>query len=334
MDTMATPRRSETVDLLRLLLTVGIVFRHAELVGQTGMVPAYDAVNRGMMLLTELCVPLFFALSGFLYFRNIPDHPGPRFFWGKIRRRLSSLLIPYLIANAVAFLCYWAAYSYAPTMMSGYFGDNWRNPFFVFWSGPVNLSLWFIRDLFIAILCAPLYWLLIRFTRFWAVLAGGLAWYLFGTPAWCNFFFLLGAWAAICKIDVPHICRRTAIWCLALYAGCFIAALYIRSVEIIKLSVLTGLPLCIAMTDKWSQISRRRLPVFWQGWCFFIYLYHYIPILTLKKILLQGLHPHNFITLSGVYVLTALLTLGIISGLYTGMRYLAPRLTKIIIGGR
>ena len=332
MSIVPTQHRSETVDLLKVLLTIGIVFLHASLIEQSGQNAAYDVFQHGIDLLGGLCVPLFFALSGYLYFRNVPEKPDFRFFWKKTRNRFSSLLLPYLIANAFAFLCYWAAWHFAPGMMAGYFGDSWRNPLFVFWTGPVNLSLWFIRDLFIAILLAPLYWLLIRFTRCWGVLALAAVWLLRGTPVWCNFYFILGAWAAIDKVDVAGCCRRTLPVWLLLYLACFIAAMHKDGFT--KLSVLTGMPLCIGAAERLVGKLPRKIPRTWQAWCFFIYLYHYIPILTLKKVLPPLLGPGGFWGLLGTYLLTALLTLGLLSGAYLGMRRLIPRMTGILTGGR
>ena len=324
--------RYATVDLLKILLTVGIVFRHAELVGQAGLDAAYDALSHGIQLLTELCVPLFFVLSGFLFFRNPPERADFRFFRDKLRRRIRTLLVPYLIANVFAFLAYWAAWRFAPGMMDGYFGDSWRNPLFVFWTGPVNLSLWFIRDLFLALLLAPLYWLLVRFTRFWGVLVLGLFWYLTGTPAWCNFFFVLGAWAAVSRTDIAGACRKTGPWWLLLYLCCFAAAW--RDPALTKLSVLAGLPLCLAAADRLVRTLRREIPSDRQAWVFFIYLYHYIPVLALKKLLPQAIGPDSFPALLGCYLLTALLTLGLLSGLYAALKRFTPRAAAILVGGR
>ncbi len=69
-------QRYPFIDLLKVILTIGIVFRHAELVGLEGRSETFDLLNRGMMLITEVCVPLFFVLSGFLYFRNVPKEPA------------------------------------------------------------------------------------------------------------------------------------------------------------------------------------------------------------------------------------------------------------------
>lgn len=285
----ASAQRYTFLDLLKVILTVGIVFRHAELVGLEGRSAAFDGFSRGMMFITEVCVPLFFVLSGFLYFRNVPGRPGWQFFWKKTRSRIFSLLIPYLIANGIAFLCYWAAYRFAPEMMSGFFGDDWRNPLFIFWTGPVNMSLWFIRDLIIACIVAPLIWLLVRYTRIWGVLALGVVWFTVAGSPWYNFWFTLGAWAAVCQGE--------------------------------RADRILGQIRCQAPADA-------------AAWCFFIYLYHYIPMLVVKKLVVAKLDPQGFPALLGCYLAAALLVLGLLSALYPLLKKVAPRMTNVLVGGK
>ena len=289
MTTGKTGQRLEAIDLLKVLLTIGIVFRHAELVGLEGRSAAFDVLSRGMMMVTSICVPLFFVLSGFLYFYNVPEHPDAHYFWNKTRKRFSSLLVPYLIANVFAFLCYWAAYRYAPQMMSGFFGEDWRKPLFIFWTGPVNMSLWFIRDLIIACLVAPLFYLLVRYTRIWGLLVLGAVWIFVGGSHWYNIWFAIGAWAAVCQGDT---------------------------------------------VARWLGRIHCRVPADAAAWCFFIYLYHYILVIALKKWMTALLDPSSFWVLLGVYLTAAIVTLAVLSGLFQLMKTLLPKTTGILVGGK
>lgn len=282
-------QRYAFIDLLKVILTVGIVFRHAELVGLEGRSETFDLLNRGVMAITSVCVPLFFVLSGFLYFRNVPKEPDVQFFWNKTRKRVFSLLIPYLIANAVAFVIYWFAHRYAAGMMSGFFGDDWRKPLFIFWTGPINMSLWFIRDLIIACIMAPLIWILVRYTRIWGVLAMGAVWIWVGGSPLYNIWFTIGAWAAVCQGE--------------------------------NVGRLLGKVNC-------------QVPPHAAAWCFFVYLYHYIPIITFKKLLGAAFNPSGTLALIGAYLLTAILTLATVTGLYIVLKTIFPRVTGILVGGK
>lgn len=289
MSETKTTQRYPFLDLLKVILTIGIVFRHAELVGMEGRSEVFDFLTRTMMLITGACVPLFFVISGFLYFRNVPKNPGVDFFWKKTRTRFFSLLIPYLIANAIAFGCYWLAHRYAPDMISGYFGDNWNKPLFIFWTGPVNMSLWFIRDLIIACLVAPLIWMLVRYTRIWGVLALAAVWIWVGGSPWYNIWFTIGAWVAVCQGE---------------------------------------------NADKLLRKIHCRAPIYASAWCFFVYLYHYIPVISLKKLLVYIIEPYSFLSLSGAYVGTALLVLAMMTGFFMVLKEILPRVTGVLVGGK
>lgn len=328
----ATVQRNKTIDLLKVLLTVGIVFRHAELVTLVDRSAAFDGFNRGMMLFTELCVPLFFVLSGYLFFLNFPEKPNGRLFFDKIRSRVLSLLVPYLIANAVAFVCYWLAHRFAPEMIAGFFGENWRNPLFIFWTGPINLSLWFIRDLMYSVLLAPVIWIFVRYTRIWGVLALGVLWYFGLLPVWVNFCFILGAWAAVCQVDVENTCRKAGPWFLLLYFCLFVEAYSNLSLKTVTL--MAGFPLCIFIAGRLMHYFKWNIPVQWQAWCFFMYLYHYIPEIVLKKVLSQFINPDGFWSLMLVFVLVAMLTLVLLSGLYMLMSRVMPKATRFLVGGK
>ena len=256
-------QRNKAVDLLKVLLTIGIVFRHAELVGWAERSAAFSGFNRGMMLFTSLCVPLFFVISGYLFFLNVPEKPKPRYFIDKIHSRVFSLLIPYLIANALAFVCYWLAHRFAPDMIAGFLGENWHRPLFVFWTGPVNLSLWFIRDLLYAVVLSPLIWLFVRYTRVWGVLALGVVWYFYGIQPWYNFYFILGAWASVSKIDVGGACCKAGPWFLLMYICSFVVALAQPSLE--KLSLMAGLPLCVFAAEKLVKSLKWEVSVQWSA---------------------------------------------------------------------
>lgn len=329
-----TVQRKYTLDLLKVLLCVGIVVRHAELVGMVDRSAAFAGFNRGMMLFTELCVPMFFVISGYLFFLNVPEKPNGRYFVNKIRSRVFTLLVPYLIANAIAFLCYWLAHRFAPDMIAGFFGENWKHPLFIFWTGPINLSLWFIRDLMYSILLSPVIYFFVRYTRIWGVIGIGLLWFFQLLPLWINFCFILGAWAAVHRVDAENLCRKTGPWFLLIYICAFIVAYPVKSAHLIALVLLAGLPICLYAASRLMSVFKWNIPVGWQAWCFFMYLYHYIPEIFFKKVLNQFLDPGSFWSLMLVFVLVSVLTLVSVTGLFWVMKKWLPRTTRVLVGGK
>lgn len=279
--------RGNRIDLLRVLLTVGIVSRHALMEELPYATAGFNTFTQGIIWLTVVCVPLFFAISGYLFFRNTPPKPQPRWFWDKIRSRFFTLLVPYLIANCIAWGCYYFALKEVPSMVSGFLGDNWKNPLFVFWTGPINLSLWFIRELIVMVVISPLIYLFVRYLRWWGVLGLGVLWAFKICPEQV-FFFSLGACLSIWKI---------------------------------------------APVERWLH-TPVRLSTQSRAWTYFIYLYHYLLLIGVKKGLFQLLHPEGTIAQIGVYLLGAALVLFLLTAVYWGMRKLLPRITSILVGGK
>ena len=319
------------LDLLKVALTVGIVLRHASLPDIDPSFTVFGAISKGIIQLTELCVPLFFVISGYLFFLNVPEKPTLAWFGDKLWKRVFSLLIPYLIANVLAFAFYWLAMRYMPSMVSGFFGDNWKNPLYVFWTGPINLSLWFIRDLIIACVCAPLIYLLLHYTRWWGVLALGLLWFFGYQRPWTNFFFTLGAGLALFKVDVEGHCCSMGPWMVLAFICAFF--FYFRNETGIEFVILTGLPVCVWAASALVKIGWQT-NIKWRGWAFFIYLYHYIPMIGAKKALVQFIHPSNDFALIAIYLSGAVVVLCFLTLLYFGLRKLAPRLLSFLVGGK
>lgn len=279
------------IDLLKIVLTVGIVVRHASLPDWFDKGYAtFDLIGKGLVGLTETCVPLFFVLSGFLFFRGVPKKPQASWFGNKWKRRLNSLLIPYLIANCLALAFYIAARKLSPGMVSGFLGEDWKNPLFIFWTGPINLSLWFIRELIVVCLLSPLVWLAVRYTWGVAVIAAGILWG-FGIAPAPLFFFSLGAVAPILEIHSKRL-------------------------------------------EQWQERHPLRIDPSWRAWCFFIYLYHYLPLVGTKKVLVSWLHPQSSTMLLAIWLGSAALALAALTALYFGMRKGMPRLLSVLVGGK
>ena len=64
-------------------------------------------------------VPLFFLISGFLYFTGCESQFGLKDYMAKNRKRLRTLLIPYLLWNIFTLLLFGAVQTLMPHMMSG-----------------------------------------------------------------------------------------------------------------------------------------------------------------------------------------------------------------------
>ena len=104
-------------------------------------------------------VPLFFAISGYLFFVKI-EFFSKRVYFDKLKSRFYSLVIPYMVWNMtfVFYLGLWRTQSliYLENLFMLFVGSPKDNVVNMVMSCPVDLPLWFVRDLIGAVLLSPL----------------------------------------------------------------------------------------------------------------------------------------------------------------------------------
>ena len=93
---------------------------------------------------------------------------------------------------------------------------------------PMNGSLWFIRDLMVAMVLSPLIWLTVKYLKYWGVIILMLAWLsvwsgpFTGLSTGAVFFFATGAWFGINKIEFVRKIKPVYILTFGggVYFGC------------------------------------------------------------------------------------------------------------------
>lgn len=165
---------SSRINLMRILLIGGIVFVHVPYDAQTspfaGHFGAFDWLR---VFLGEsffrIGVPCLSAISGYLLFRR--GFAG--FDYGRtLRSKAVTVLTPFLLWNLGLLLAVLLMQSFS--VASGYFPDLWQasgrelaSHALALEAFPVNLPLYFLRDLLVCILLSPILARLVR----WAPVA-------------------------------------------------------------------------------------------------------------------------------------------------------------------
>lgn len=121
--------QSKTIDFLRFPLIVGVILIHtspASLVvngtyqDAISVYPVYSTLyTLCSQILARLAVPIFFIISGFLFFYHTPVFDKSAY-WSKLKKRARTLLVPYLLWNALVILFYFFAEMY----LSGLYGGK------------------------------------------------------------------------------------------------------------------------------------------------------------------------------------------------------------------
>ena len=184
--------------------------------------PVQEALGPGTWLqyflangLLRFRIPILFAISGYLFARR----DGAELHGQRVRRRLRTLGLPYLLWSGLWLCAAWALEHFAGTrqaIIDAEISPFWpRQLISQYTSGellvrwlvlPVPFQLWFLRSLLVYNLAYP--WLKTALTRwptayFW--LAGALWFFMVPLPLIEGeglLFFGLGAWLALRQVDV------------------------------------------------------------------------------------------------------------------------------------
>lgn len=133
---------------------------------------AYSKILGGE--LGYISVPLFLIISGFLFFKELPDSLKREDYLKKWKSRCCSLLIPYLLWNFIAYIVY--------AVQSGFSLSDFCHAFWVVdipgrtESSPIDAPLWYGRNLMLMVLITPFISVILRFTKWYLLALMALLW--------------------------------------------------------------------------------------------------------------------------------------------------------------
>ena len=140
-----TPYISKAISVTRFPVILGPVMIHC----QTG----FDATPYRLFwgeMVGRITVPLFFFISGYLFFLKFDGSLNA--FKSKLIKRVSSLIVPYILWNLLAFFFYWS--------IGIAEGKDFLSSFWVveYHSGhsPADGPLWFLRTLILLLPLTPI----------------------------------------------------------------------------------------------------------------------------------------------------------------------------------
>jgi surface polysaccharide O-acyltransferase-like enzyme len=305
--------------------------------------------------IARTAVPLFFAFSGFLFFATL--EPTVQAFRRKLAARAKSLVIPYLLWNALGILLLFLleqAYGNTPFMgekiIRNYTILDWLARLFLH---PVQFQFWFLLDLAVYFLASPLLYILLK--RGGALVPALLAVLYFSKcckiPLYVSnaslhpegmLFFALGAWRAVRgaarpKFGKGSVAAASIVWlCL-----CAVKAwLLIKYGETYPYNLLHRVTVILGVGCVWllydllpARATGARLWSALAASTFFLYAFHepaqsIIRIELLKKVS-QG--PGM---LALCYFICPVLTIALALALSALVRRHAPRAFALLTGGR
>lgn len=215
--TLVSPEISSRIDVLRTLLVVFIIGIHAEkgILAYYTQVP--DALKAALVIfphnIFRLCVPIFFSISGYLFY--LTYKPTTAAYGRMLVKKARTILVPYLLFNAIT-IGLILLFRKVPYM--GDINDLRHDGILKYLLGvyrfPAVYTLWFLRDLYAYFVLAPVFYVvsveipLLGLVVFWClwmfVPQAGLPLELSGM-----FFFYLGCLLSRTRADLDAARRYT-----------------------------------------------------------------------------------------------------------------------------
>lgn len=357
-------RIEQVISWLRLPLIMLVVLNHTHLlqVVVDGVSVGFNSplFRRIYLLFSEnfarLAVPLFFLFSGWLFFRE-----GEAFDRGlclkKLRRRLTTLLLPYLLWNLITLLLTGLGEQLFSSLTSGrhtplveqspvaWIQSLWITPESTY--SPACAPLWYVRDLMVTLCFAWPIACLLRRLKGWLPLLLGLLWVFipyrytlwYGASLPAFFFFTLGSWCALCGHDFVEFALRRWRYALVLYLAALVPILYYCSkggllYPIYNLGILCGMTLVVAFAARGIERGRLHPTPDDAGRSFFLYAAHILPITLLTKAAASLLHPTSMVEFILIYFACPAIVIVALLLLYRLLHRYLPTLCRILTGGR
>lgn len=311
---------------------------------------------------------MFFFISGYLFFYR-KDAGERGFYTSQWRKRLRTLLVPYVLWNIFALAlvlikCYGPVSHLFPRMAAN--PVSLRECIGAFWafrpddtinvyepaSAPVDIPLWFIRDLMVMMLFTPLFRILLRPAIGIIFPIGLLALFIsgkwFACSSGCSLtavtFFVGGAWFSLHRIDPaamirrigsPGICAAVSVVLYAIAASFELNDLNSGiGLRLHGLTISIGMLMTIAVVCYIATHTRRSIPSTLTASSFFIYGFHQ-PVLIIiipligKYVKLQS-NPAWLLCYFGLIIFAVALSVFC----FVVCRKISPKFTALLTGSR
>lgn len=287
--------------------------------------------------LVKVAVPIFFIMSGYLFFSNVKEW-NLTVYREKMLRRVKTLLIPYLIWNLMmavklktfSWSMFWVYWKPAGAQIDWLGNEQLM-------TAPANMPLWFLRDLIIVSLLTPIIYISIRKLGYWLLALfticylSGICAFIPGLSAYAVYFFTFGAFLSIRKMDLVETMKEYELpaYFLSVILAIAMICTYHTSVfsSLMLVFRITG---AIAVFCLASHISQKGLTPLCDS-AYFIYLAHYVFFMSFVDETVFSIFGTSTASLSAHYLLCPLIKVAIFVVICTSYRWVKSKLPPICL---
>lgn len=330
---MISQKNNRKIKILSFVLFIGVMTIHTynlEVYGlgsSGGVIVAFETyMNR---LMSRVCVPYFFVISGFLFFRNF----DMALLFDKYKSRFRSILVPYVVWNTL-YYCFFIVVTRIPFLAKLINGGVMELGFKAYvnyiWNG--YYVFWFLRVLIWMVICAPLLWLLLKRRKFYwpeIILVVLVVLDLIGKSVFeINVYYALGAYLGMNCSGLLNKTNRT----IATFAAiCFLGSLTVGG--FFAGNIVYN---CIFMLTSWYALDLfafSKNVKWWIECTFFYYCAHDMILESVEKVILILFGKNELMALVD-YLMAPALTLIILIGAAWFLKKYVGAIWKILNGGR
>lgn len=346
-------------DKLRTLSLISIIFVlyihsgfHADEIKGMLMNDRVQEFISGMM--GRCAVPLFYVISGYLFFLKVPE--GMKSIYGKMRKRVRTLVVPYII-GCLFFVGFGVLMAVLPgvskymnssvmPLFSKPIGEILRSIFYDAGNGtPCAFQLWFLRDLILIVATSPLWYLCLKHLK-WGFVAVVFVLTYFDVPHvpfLSLFWFVLGGQLTKVKIEMGGVNGVINIGLLALCLFLVLSIVELFFPEMIDWKSLRIPIILIGIVGTWGlydAVVGKNFSLLQHQWLttacqftFFIYIFHEPTLNIVRKLIVVVLGKNEFGYMASYLISPWIFT---VCAVFAGLlfRKYLPRVYDVCTGGR
>ena len=298
--------------------------------------------------LGETGVPGFFFISGFLFFLSKKSYEQ------KLRSRFHTLLVPYILWNAILLVAYLIAFAigYPQDINGKNIADYHLIDYIrIFWDRgsydkgnfvPLLCPLWYIRNLLIMSILSPLLYYIIRYLRELFLLAVAIWWMMTYNNAFIPqtiLFFSFGSYFSILQINPLEVFTKGRSVFLVFFFTLGLCDIVTHTLwgtpinlQIHRLALIFNIPALFLLADYCSRhgVSSKLLP----NAAFIVFCVHYPIVIVLRKACISKFANASDLTHISLYWVCVILTTLLSLAFYFFLTRYLPKTKNILSGNR
>lgn len=299
-------------------------------------------IQRILTGLFQLANPFFFLLSGFLFFNQLK---GLKDCFVKIKKRIRTLVIPYLLWNLITVFYFFTLYFLSPISINSDIVPTITNGTLIeilhrVFVEPAGFQLWFLRDLIGYVFISPILFIGMKYLSYFIPLILLLLDYQLHQGN--LFFFVLGGSVAMnTSLERLDLFLRNRIFRFSIII-LFVIYCVMTILKVNNIVSWGGVPLqLIGVISVWAGTSilckknllQNKFIASICGYSFFIYCFHMPTLNILKKmgLYLIGTSEISYIT---CFLINPILIVMLSIAIAKLLNKYCPTTYKILSGGR